>query len=64
MEDAEIKWNEVNIEELKKAASQILGINNEDIVFAGIDFVFIEKQKKFQTKIGIHIPEYNEKDYE
>lgn len=64
MKDAKIKWNEINIEELKKAASQILGIKNEDVVFAGIDFIFIEKNKKFQTSIAIHIPEYNKEDYE
>ena len=63
MEDAKIK-DKIDIEELKAIASQILKIKKEDIVFAGIDFVFIEKHKKFETKIGIHIPEYDEKDYE
>ncbi len=64
MEDAKIEWNEIDIKELKKLASQILGIKSEDIVFAGIDFIFMEKNKKFRTMLGTHIPEYDEKDYE
>lgn len=64
MEDAKINWNEISIEKLKKAVSKILGIKEEDIVFAGIDFIFIDKNKKFQTKINVHIPDYNTKDYE
>ena len=55
MEDAKINWNKINIEELKKVASRTLGIKEEDMVFVGVDFVFIEKHKKLRTTIGIYI---------
>ena len=64
MEDAKINWNEINIEELKEAVSQILKIKKEDTVFAGVDFIFIDKHKRLRTKLDMHIQDYNEEDYE
>lgn len=66
MEDFKFKkeLNTEDIEELKKTQAEIMGVKKEDVVFAGIQFIFIQKDKDFRTSLQMTIPEYKDEDYE